>query len=120
MVEIETLMRRATVRKLAPVEVREALVSWFVARAEPQVRRAMKYTSERQTTEELQRVLQMKARSIFARLASTWEAPTWADLRRAKRRMDSYLLPKGRAAREIERERELWDELLANQSAAAA
>ncbi|WP_373045950.1 hypothetical protein [Vulgatibacter sp.] len=110
---VEVLARRAEVRRLSVQEARDGLVSWFMERAEPQVRRGMKFTSPHANAEEIQRVLQQRARTFFHRLASTWEEPTWADLRRVKTRMQTYLLPQREVLEVLAHEIDLWDFILA-------
>ena len=112
MVVVDVLARRAEIRRLSVQEARDGLVSWFMHRAEPQVRKGMKYTSPGAAPEEVLRVLQMRARSFFQRLASPWDDPTWADLRRVKTRMQTYLMPRRAVKDELFRETELWDFIL--------
>lgn len=109
---LEELVARASSQRLGTILLRDELISWFLIQAEPQCRKGMAYTSPGATAEEIQRVLRARALAFFEGVASPFEAPTFADLRRVKRRMVSYLLPeKGRAQR-LHRESGLWDLLL--------
>lgn len=105
---IEALGRRAAARRLTVHEVRDALVSWFMERAEPQIRKGMRYTAPRATKEEIRRVMMSRARGFFVKLGSTYDDPTWADLRRVKSRMDVYLRNPPPSD-----EQEVWEMLLA-------
>lgn len=110
---VEMLAKQAELRRLTVSEVRDGLVLWFVERAEPQLRRAMAYTAPGASDQEVRRALLLRARTFFAGLASTFDDPTWADLRRVKQRMATYLLPERGVRQAVRREIEHWDLLLA-------
>ena len=109
---VEGLARRAELRRLTVQEVRDGLVSWFILRGEPQVRKGMRFTAPGAGAAEVHRVLQQRARTFFVRLASPWEEPTWSDLRRVKARMETWLLPRRSELNALCHESELWDYLL--------
>jgi hypothetical protein len=119
MVVVEVLARRAEIRRLSVQEARDGLVSWFMHRAEPQVRKGMRYTSPGASPEEVLRVLQLRARTFFLRLASPWDEPTWADLRRVKDRMQTYLMPRRADRDDLSHESELWDFILVGSTVAS-
>lgn len=109
---VDLLARRAEAKRLSVQEARDGLVWWFVRRAEPQARRGMRYTAPEAPPEAVRRLLTQRAERFFARLASGWSEPTWADLRRVKARMQSYLLPGRADRRALSRENDLWDYVL--------
>lgn len=117
---LETLWGRATSQRLTPARARDELISWFILRAEPQCRRGMAYTSPHATNEEIQRVLKARALAFFQAMASPFDAPTWADLRRVKKRMLSYLLPDSVTAPRVQEESAVWDRLLVDGSPLSA
>lgn len=96
--ELEHLAARAAAGNVGEVEVRDALVGWFVELAEPQVRQGLRYTSPRASPAEVRRILHQRAAAFFHGLDSTFDEPALDDLRRVKARMDSYLRVRGDAA----------------------
>ena len=107
------LARRAEAHRLTVQEARDGLIAWFALWAEPQIRKGMRFTSPGASREEIRHVLRMRAHGFVERLASSFEVPSWADLRRVKRRMELYLLPRRGRLATLGRERELWDYVLA-------
>lgn len=79
------------VADLPPRRVRDALVEWFVAEALPQVKKGMPYSTGRVKDEEARRLARVRALGFFQGLDSTYDHPTFADLRQVKARMDVYL-----------------------------
>lgn len=111
-VDVEAFARRIARRPASRQELRDALVLWFVGLAEPRVRRGMRYTDPEAGIAEIRRVARMRARSFFHFLASSFEDPTLADLRRVKHRMNCWLSPD----RRHRKHEDLWDEILGGTS----
>lgn len=109
---VEHLARRAEGRRLTVQEVRDALIAWCAVRAEGQIRRAMAFTSPEATDAEVRRLARQRARAFFERIASPFEEPTWADLRRVQARMRTWLLPCRAERHAVHREAALWERLL--------
>jgi hypothetical protein len=74
-----------------PLRVRDALVEWFVEEALPQIKKGMRYTSGTVKDEDARRLARVRAHGFFQRLPSSFDHPTFADLRQVKNRMDVYL-----------------------------
>ncbi|AKU90060.1 hypothetical protein AKJ08_0447 [Vulgatibacter incomptus] len=108
---VESLARRAACNAPSVLEVRDALVTWFAQHGEAQVRKGMRFTAPNASKAEVQRMVQLKARSFFHGLSSTYDQPSWEDLRRVKARMISYLRPAD-GPQVLERESHMWDGLL--------
>jgi hypothetical protein len=107
-VNVEALARRLARRPAAVQELRDALVLWFVDRAQPQIARGMQYTDPDASLAEIRRVARLRAGSFFRGLVSSFEDPTRADLRRVKKRMDAWLRPERRRPDQ----EGLWEEIL--------
>lgn len=82
------LAERAALRRVSRVEQRDALVIWFAERAAPRIRRGLPAGTD---DGETRRLARLRARSFFDGLASNFEEPTLADLRRVKDRMGRWL-----------------------------
>lgn len=108
---VELLLRRAEVRRVTPRETRDGLIAWFTRRAEPRIRRAMRFTDPRATESDIRRMARLRARRFFDRLASPFDDPTWADLGRVFLRMQLWMHPARRERPALERDLALWREL---------
>lgn len=97
--DLELLAARTAMGNVTILELRDSLVEWFSALAEPQIRVGLRYTSPEAGPEEVRRVLYQRSMAFFHGLGSTFDDPHLADLRRVKSRMDSYLRVTGPAAR---------------------
>jgi hypothetical protein len=116
-VNLESLAARAAFGKITNLEVRDALVEWFAALAEPQIRQGLRYTSPTAGPGEVRRLLHQRSLAFFHGLDSTFDDPLLADLRRVKTRMDSYLRVSGPAARQKSFDDPRWASILGNRAA---
>jgi hypothetical protein len=116
-VNLESLAARAAFGKISNVEVRDALLEWFAALAEPQIRQGLRYTAPAAGPVEVKRLLRQRSMAFFHGLGSTFAEPHLADLRRVKTRMDSYLRVTGPAARQKSFDDPRWATILGERAA---
>lgn len=110
--DLELLAARTAMGSITNYELRDALVEWFAALAEPQIRVGLRYTSPEASPEEVRRILNQRAMAFFHGLGSTFDDPHLIDLRRVKSRMDSYLRVTGPAARRKTFDDPRWAQIL--------